>query len=114
MSSSAGSSSDSESDGQGHDAVVAGGASTAASTVAGPLVVRFDLRKARTCLLCNSGSSDQSPLEYTDEIYPETGGRLPWRSYEKRKLEDGTLVRVPSGRLDLVCFNVYRGLGTLA
>ena len=113
MSSSAGSSSDSESDGQGHDAVVAGGASTAVSTVAGPLV-RFDLRKARTCLLCNSGSSDQSPLEYTDEIYPETGGRLPWRSYEKRKLEDGTLVRVPSGRLDLVCFNVYRGLGTLA
>ncbi|CAK9111622.1 Uncharacterized protein SCF082_LOCUS51789, partial [Durusdinium trenchii] len=71
------------------------------------------LRKPRCCQLCNGRSTDESPLEYpTDEIFPEVEGRLPWRSYEKAKEEDsGETVRVPSGRLCLICFNVYRALG---
>ena len=37
---------------------------------------------------------------------------LPWRSYDKVKQDDGDTVRVPSGKLCLICFNVYRALGT--
>ena len=76
------------------------------------LPVSFDLRKARKCLLCNGSSTDQSPLEYTDDVFPEVHGRLPWRSYEKAKTKEGDTVRVPSGKLCLICFNVYRALGT--
>ena len=93
-----------------------GRASTAASLAIGLARISLTLRKPRCCQLCNGRSTDESPLEYlTDEIFPEVEGRLPWRSYEKAKEEDsGETVRVPSGRLCLICFNVYRALGILA
>ena len=91
---------------------VAAVAPLVASTAPGAFPVSFDLRKARKCLLCNGSSTDQSPLEYTDDVFPEVHGRLPWRSYEKAKTKEGDTVRVPSGKLCLICFNVYRALGT--
>lgn len=72
----------------------------------------FATRKARKCCLCGCCSVDESPLEYPDDIFPEHQGRLPWRSYEKVKNSDGDTVRVPSGKLCLICFNVYRALGS--
>ena len=75
------------------------------------LVVSHDHRKPRNCLLCNSTSSDESPLEVTEEAAVDMA--LPWRSYDKVKQDDGDTVRVPSGKLCLICFNVYRALGTL-
>jgi len=74
------------------------------------LVISHDHRKPRTCLLCNSTSSDDSPLEVTEEAAVDMA--LPWRSYDKVKQGDGDTVRVPSGKLCLICFNVYRALGT--
>ena len=75
------------------------------------LVVSHDHRKPRSCLLCNSTSSDESPLKATEEAAADMA--LPWRSYDKVKTADGDTVRVPSTKLCLICFNVYRGLGTL-
>ena len=75
------------------------------------LVVSHDHRKPRSCLLCNSTSSDESPLGVTEEAALDMA--LPWRSYDKVKTADGDTVRVPSGKLCLICFNVYRALGTL-
>ena len=73
------------------------------------LVISHDHRKPRTCLLCNSTSSDDSPLEVTEEAAVDMA--LPWRSYDKVKQDDGDTVRVPSGKLCLICFNVYRAFG---
>ena len=88
--------------------------STAASSAGGLARISLTLRKPRCCQLCNGRSTDESPLDYaTDELFPEVEGRLPWRSYEKAK-EEASAVRVPSGRLCLICFNVYRALGILA
>ena len=80
----------------------------------GALRVSYTSRKSRHCTLCNAKSTDESPLEYTEEIFPEVQGRIPWRSYEKVKMDDGEQVRVPSGKLCLICFNVYRALGFFA
>ena len=74
----------------------------------GALRVSYTSRKSRHCTLCNAKSTDQSPLDYSEEIFPEVQGRIPWRSYEKVKMDDGEQVRVPSGKLCLICFNVYR------
>ena len=79
----------------------------------GGLVVSYTLTKARKCLLCNGTSVDPTPLTQEDGL-PDPEGRLPWRSYEKKPGEDGDTVRVPSGKLCLVCFNVYRALGSQA
>lgn len=87
-------------------------APSVASTSTGRLRVVFDLRKARKCLLCNCSSTDQSPLDYGDEIQQEHEGRIPWRSYEKVKTPEGDTVQVPSGKLDRICFNVFRALGS--
>ena len=75
------------------------------------LRVCYTSRKCRQCTLCNAKSTEESPLEYAEEIFPEVQGRIPWRSYEKVKADDGEQVRVPSGKLCLICFNVYRALG---
>ena len=56
-------------------------------------------------------SSDENPLEVTEEAAVDMA--LPWRSYDKVKTADGDTVRVPSTKLCLICFNVYRALGTL-
>ena len=79
------------------------------------LRISYTLRKARQCLLCNTSSTDESPLTYgDDEVSLEVQGRVPWRSYEKARADDGEVYKVPSGKLCLVCFNVYRALGHLA
>ena len=88
--------------------------SVASSAVVGKLRICFTSRKPRKCVLCNAQSTDESPLEYTDDIFPESQGRIPWRSYEKVRATDGESVRVPSGKLCLICFNVYRALGAVA
>ena len=75
------------------------------------LVVSHCHRKPRSCLLCNSTSSDESPLEVTEEA--AVGMALPWRSYDEVKTAHGNTGRVPSTKLCLICFNVYRALGTL-
>ena len=88
-------------------------APSVASTAGGQTRICHDLKKARTCQLCNCSSSDESPLDYVgEEIFPEASGRVPWRSYDRVKAQDGETVRVPSGRLCLICFNVYRALGS--
>ena len=108
-SSSGGSGSDCEATGrkqnQGH-----GRPASVVSSATG-LVVSHDYRKARKCLLCNSTSTEGSPLDATEEAAVDMA--LPWRSYEKVKTDDGDTVRVPSGKLCLICFNVYRALGVL-
>lgn len=86
-------------------------ARSVASTNPGVVRICFVTRKGRVCILCNAKSTDQSPLEYVDEIPAEAGGRIPWRSYEKVRAADGESVKVPSGKLCLICFNVYRALG---
>ena len=84
------------------------GRARAASVVSSAigLVVSHDHRKPRSCLLCNSTSSDESPFEVTEEA--AVGMALPWRSYDKVKTADGDTVRVPSTKLCLICFNVYK------
>lgn len=64
--------------------------------------------------MCGATSTDVSPLEYAEDFYLEYQGRIPWRSYEKIRTKDGDQVRVPSGRIDMICFNVYRALGAWA
>lgn len=89
-------------------------ASSVASSTSQVLRVSYIDRKARSCLLCGATSTDVSPLEYTEDFYLEYQGRIPWRSYEKIRTKDGDQVRVPSGRIDMICFNVYRALGAWA
>ena len=72
------------------------------------LRVVYNLSKACECQLCNSKSTDDSPLAAA------VGGstRRPWRSYKKVKDRvSGETVKVPEGKLCLLCFNVYRMLG---
>lgn len=107
-----GSDSDSSTEDSPEEGAPAAAAPSVASTSTGRLWVVFDLRKARTCLLCNCSSTDQSPLDYGDEIQQEHEGRIPWRSYEKVKTREGDTVQVPSGKLDRICFNVFRALGS--
>ena len=93
---------------------VAAPPASSVGSLGGALRVSYDCRKCRQCTLCNAKSTDESPLDYSEEIFPEVQGRIPWRSYEKVKTDDGETVRVPSGRLCLICFNVYRALSFLA
>ena len=80
----------------------------------GALVICDTLTKARTCLLCNSTSVDDNRLEAADPFENRQDLKLPLKSYEKRKSPEGDAVRVPSGRLCLICSNVYRALGSLS
>ena len=65
-------------------------AASVASTAGGQTRICHDLKKARTCQLCNCSSSDESPLDYVgEEIFPEASGRVPWRSYDKARAQDG-------------------------
>ena len=78
------------------------------------LRVVYDLTKACTCCLCNAKSTDESPLDgWEGDEDRLLDGRIPWSKYGKRLLSDGSgeIVRVPEGRVDLVCLNVFRALG---
>lgn len=88
-------------------------ARSVASSTGAVLRVCFVTRKARVCILCNCKSTDESPLEYSEDVFPEANGRVPWRSHEKTRDEEGEMVKVPSGKLCLICFNVYRALGAV-
>eukprot|EP00435_Cladocopium_sp_Y103_P068297 s554_g31.t1 len=80
----------------------------------GGLVICYTLTKARKCLLCNGTSVDENPLETADPFETTQDLKLPWKSYEKKQTPEGDTVRVPSGRLCMICFNVYRALGSLS
>ena len=87
------------------------GSSTASLT---KLRVAYNLTKSCTCCLCNAKSTDTSPLDgWEGDEDRLLGGRIPWSKYGKRALQDGSgeLVRVPEGRIDLICLNVFRALG---
>ena len=71
--------------------------------------VRFDLSKASTCCLCNEKSTNPSPLRSASDL-DRWGGRRPWAKYRKVQHEDST-VKVPEGKLCLLCRNTYWALG---
>ncbi|CAE7386793.1 unnamed protein product [Symbiodinium sp. CCMP2592] len=76
------------------------------------LRVEYNLAKSCTCCLCNAKSTDTSPLDgWEGDEDRLLDGRLPWSKYGKRAMPDGEVVRVPEGRLDLICLNVFRALG---
>ena len=81
--------------------------SVQSSTHGSMLPVVFHLSKACTCLLCSKSSVDPSPLTHAHEN-DAWSGRRPWGKY--RKVTDQG-VRVPEGRICLLCFNVFRSLG---
>ena len=85
-------------------------ATTVASTP-GLLQVHYGLSKASTCCLCNSKSTDLSPIELEAEEDRMLQGRLPWGKYRKVLTTEGDTMRVPEGRVCLVCLNVFRALG---
>ena len=75
------------------------------------LPVPLNLSKPCQCCLCNSRSSDASPftVAHEDDQY---GGARPWNKYRKvRDPESETQVRVPEGKICLICFSTFRALG---
>ena len=68
----------------------------------------YNLSKPCECQLCNSKPADDTPL--TSSVAGSS--KRPWRSYKKVKDRvSGKTVKVPEGKLCLLCFNVYRMLG---
>ena len=110
------SSSSSESEG---GAASHGGANARPESVAttgvglGGLVICYTIGKPKVCLLCNGRSVDESPLQTEESWADPEDSKLPWKSYDKKKNSAGDTVRVPAGKLCLICFNVYRALGIL-
>ena len=93
-----------ESDGA--DSGVSGKASTAGTLLA-LLAVIFIGVKTKTCRLCGCKSDEESPLTSTCHPDDDHGGRRPWRSYTKHSQSE----KRASGRLCLICWNVFRQLG---
>ena len=61
--------------------------------------VAFNLIKPCTCSLCNSKSTDKSPLH----------DAAAWAKYRSNVPDkDGTLVSVPEGKVCLLCINVFK------
>ena len=81
--------------------------------VSSKLRVVYDKSRSATCCLCNSKSTDDSPLDgWEGDEDRLLGGKLPWGKYRKIELEDGEMARIPEGKIDLICMNVYRALGS--
>ena len=75
------------------------------------LPVSLNLSKPCQCCLCNSKSSDASPFHVAHED-DQYGGARPWNKYRKvRDPETDAPVRVPEGKICLICFSTFRGLG---
>ena len=73
--------------------------------------VSLNLSKPCQCCLCNSKSSDASPFHVAQED-DQYGGAQPWNKYRKvRDPETDSQVRVPEGKVCLICFSTFRGLG---
>ena len=88
------------------------GAETAESSL---VKVRFDLTKPCQCSLCNSMSTDASPLAAASDL-DKYAGRRPWNkyrkiSYQEEGQEDAVVYRVAEGRLCLICRNVFCAMG---
>ena len=70
--------------------------------------VAFNLSKPCTCSLCNSKSTDKSPLQDAAASDKWAGNR-PWAKYRSNVPDkDGTLVSVPEGKVCLLCINVFK------
>ena len=100
-----------EEDGQSSDSSSSSEAA-AATTVAGTVessTCRISLShsKASVCCLCEAKSTDPSFLAEPD---PTGLGVIPWGKYRRVRLQD-EVVKVPEGRIDLVCLNTFRALG---
>ena len=64
----------------------------------------------RHCL-CNAKSTDPSPLVGGEED-DQYGGRRPWNKYRKvRHPGSDEQVKVPEGKLCMICFSTFRALG---
>ncbi|CAJ1345289.1 unnamed protein product, partial [Effrenium voratum] len=82
-------------------------AESLASSASRQLPVSFTLSKASSCMFCNCRSTDKSPLPHASEGDVH-GGCVPWGKYRKIRDSEGVLFRVPEGRVDLICLNVWR------
>ena len=70
--------------------------------------VAFNLSKPCTCSLCNSKSTDKSPL-HDAAANDKWAGNRPWAKYRSNVPDkDGTLVSVPEGKVCLLCINVFK------
>ena len=72
------------------------------------------MHRKRSCKMCKSVSTAESPL--ASATISDRYGRLnPWAKYMKQTVtaEDGSKrqMRVPSSKLCLICYNVWRALG---
>ena len=99
-------------DGEGSDSSSSSGEAAGASTVApttagGNYRISLSHSKPSVCCLCEAKSTDPTPLAEPD---PALGGVIPWGKYRKIRLED-EVVKVPEGRIDLICLNTFRALG---
>ncbi len=64
------------------------------------------------CKLCACTAGSRNPLRLADRGGSETHGAFrPWAKYIDGTMGNGERVRVPAGRLCLLCLNCYRQLG---
>lgn len=93
------------------DDLVSQAASSVGPVVLATLAVCFTLSKACVCCLCNAKSTDPSPLVGGEED-DQYGGRRPWNKYRKvRHPGSDEQVKVPEGKLCMICFSTFRALG---
>ena len=86
------------------------------SLVGGADVVKivFHLSKVCLCCLCAAKSTDASPLSTASSLDRWSGNR-PWG--KTRTVFDqvsGKSVKVPEGKICLICLNVFKLLGFMA
>lgn len=93
------------------DDLLSQAASSVGPVVLATLAVCFTLSKACVCCLCNAKSTDPSPLVGGEED-DQYGGRRPWNKYRKvRHPGSDEQVKVPEGKLCMICFSTFRALG---
>ena len=63
--------------------------------------------KVKTCCVCGCKSNEESPLSVIANDEDEHAGTLAWRSYTRHSRTE----KHASGRLCLICWNVFRKLG---
>ena len=70
--------------------------------------------RALKCKLCNETATSPNPLRMgrgaSLEPDPLYGGHRPWAKYNSETV-DGVKIKVPAGKLCLLCLNCYRQLG---
>ena len=78
-----------------------------ASTSACQVFFPSDKAKQLTCKLCQQTAGSENPLHARSATY---GSFRPWAKYKAHYVDD-VKVKVPAGRLCLLCLNCYRQLG---